>query len=139
MPAINLKRVIGGGLIAAAVIILSETILNVAVLGEQMKKVMEVTGMQPAPPGLFIMTILWSVLTGMLGLWFYALVRPTLGIGPLTAIKIGVLIWFFSYLLVALIGFAEALLPNNMIWTMLVWRLVEMPLAIIAGASIYKE
>jgi hypothetical protein len=139
MQTMNMKRVIAGGIIAAAVINLSETILNVPVLGEQMAKVMEATGMRPAAPGLFAMTILWSVFTGILGIWFYALVRPTLGKGPITAMKIGVLIWFFSYLFAALMGFAEALLPNNMIWTILIWRLVEMPVAMIAGASIYKD
>lgn len=139
MRQINMKRVIGGGLLAALIINVSETILNVPVLGERMAEVMKVTGMQPAPTGLFIMVLLWSVFTGLLGVWFYALVRPTLGKGPFTAIKIGILIWFFSYLFVALMMFAETLFPVDMIWMILVWRLFEMPIAIVAGAAIYKD
>lgn len=139
MQKINMKRVIWGGLLAALIINVSETILNVTVLGERMAEVMKVTGMQPAPTGLFVMVILWSVFAGMLGVWFYALVRPTLGKGPVTALKIGVLIWFFSYLFVALMMFAETLFPVDMIWTILLWRMFEMPIAVVAGASVYKE
>jgi hypothetical protein len=139
MRKINMQRVIWGGLIAAFIINFSEFILNVPVLGERMAEVMKVTGMQPAPTGLFVMVLLWALFTGMLGVWFYALVRPTLGKGPMTAIKVGVLIWFFSYLFVALMMFAETLYPVDMIWMILVWRLVELPVAITAGAAIYKE
>jgi len=139
MNQINTSRVIWGGLIAALVINVSEFILNVPVLGDRMAEVMKITGMQPAPTGLFVMIILWSVFAGMLGIWFYALVRPVLGKGPLTAMKIGVFIWFLSYLFAALMMFAETLFPDDMIWTILVWRLVELPAAMIAGAAIYKD
>jgi hypothetical protein len=139
MEKLNTKRLLIGGFVAGLVIEILEAILNIAVIGDEMRQVMEATGMEPASTGLFLLVLIWAWLSGFLGVWMYARLRPSMGAGPMTAIRVGVLIWFFAYLFYAMMSFAEAIVPSSLIWTILVWRLVETPVAILIGAMLYKD
>ena len=83
--------------------------------------------------------VLLGFLIGIVLVWLYAAVRPRLGPGPKTAGIMGVAVWFFIYP-GAIVGFVSmGLLPANLAVLGLVWGLVELVLAALAGGWLYKE
>ncbi len=140
MRDINVKRVIGGGLLAGLVINVSETILNVGVLGDQMAAAMERLNIAMAPwamPYFLTMAFLFGI--GIVGL--YAAVRPRFGAGPRTAIGVGAAFWIFATLLPGLANVAMGMSAGFEGATALTfaWTLVEAMVAALVGGWVYQE
>jgi hypothetical protein len=136
---INVTRVLLGGLLAGLVLNIGEFVLNVVVLGAQMKEFSAAHNFQD-PGGSFIAVA--TVLTFILGIvfvWLYALIRPRLGPGVKTAIVAGFIMWFAIYFYVGIIYMLIFAMPTNLVMISFVWGLVEYALAAIAGAWVYKE
>ena len=76
---------------------------------------------------------------GILLVWLYAAVRPRLGPGPKTAIKIGVVIWVLAYFGPLVSMGVMGMLPGRLALIGSIWGLVEVPLAAVAGAWMYRE
>jgi heme A synthase len=75
---------------------------------------------------------------GLVGMWLYAGRRAR---GPSAAAMIGLALWALSALYSAIYfhaGFPGAL-PNDVVWWPVAWGLIEYPLAIVAGAAVYRE
>jgi hypothetical protein len=139
MGGINTGRVILGGLLAGLVFNIGETILNAVVLADSMATLAEAHNLtQPGPAAISVFVVLGFIL-GIVMVWLYAAVRPRLGPGPKTAAMIGVVVWFFAYMIstvgMVVMGMASA----NMAVLILVWGLVELVLAALAGGWAYKE
>ncbi len=88
--------------------------------------------------------LVWLVLItfalGLLAAWTYAAIRPRFGPGPKTAICAGLAVWAMSYLYAGVYVYAGiVILPAKLAWLPVVWGLVELPLATLAGAWLYKE
>lgn len=139
MNKINYGRVILGGLVCGLVLNIGEFVLNVKVLGEQMKA-FNVQHNFPEPGTNFI--IIATVLTFVLGIVMvlgYAAIRPRFGPGVKTAIIASLFAWFALYFYM---GIFFALLfgisTTTCVLTM-VWGLVEYAIATVAGAALYKE
>ena len=137
--AINTARVLIGGLVAGLVINVGEFILNEPILGEQWVAAMESLN-RPAMEGSAIgIFVVLGFLLGIASVYLYAAVRPRFGAGPKTAVCAGLLVWFFAYLYPT-IGFAAmGMFPTGLLVTSVVWGLVEIPLATVAGAALYRE
>lgn len=140
MSRINGTRVIMGGVVAGLVINISETILNLVVLGDEMTAAMAAMGgglTSWAMPFFIIMAFIW----GFALVWLYAAVRPRLGAGPRTALEVGGLFWLLVALLPTLSALAMGIpgYTASAITTSLVWTLVELPVASVVGAWIYQE
>jgi hypothetical protein len=140
MGAINMAKVVVGGLLAGVVINVSEFLLNGVVFAEDMKAAMTALGRSPEmSTQQMVVWIAYGFVLGILALWVYAAVRPRLGAGPKTAAIVGVVVWALAYLLPAVGYWNLDLFPANLLVIGCVWGLVELILATVAGAWVYKE
>ncbi len=146
MGKINWARVILGGLVAGLIMTISETVLHAIVLAEDGRRIMQewhrlglLATAEPDPT-----MILWHValtfVLGILAVWTYAAIRPRYGAGPKTALCAGLAVWAMSYFYSIVSVFAAIpIFPARLIWLPLVWSLMEVPIATLAGAWLYKE
>ena len=132
-------RVILGGLLAGLVMNIGEFVLNEPILGAQWETAMGALNL-PAPAGSAIaIFVIGGFILGIAMVWTYAAIRPRMGAGPKTAICAGLLVWFFSYLWPSSGYLAMGLFPANLVMIAVVWGLIELPLAAVAGAWLYQE
>lgn len=139
MAGINFGRVLLGGVLAGLIINLGELVLNFFVVGERYQALVSELGLQPAPSGPAVF-VLFGFLNGIVLLWLYAAIRTRFGAGPRTALLAGAAVWFLAWLWP---GISIALFlggfPGDLLLLSLVWSLVEVLLAALAGAAIYTE
>ncbi len=137
MGKINDVKVIIGGLIAGAVLNIGEFVLNVVILKNAWTDVVQQHSLAAD------VSVLWWVLLyfalGIVAVWTYAAIRPRFAPGVKTAICAGLLVWFFVYLFCSAGALIMGLYPFGMIAVSVLWGLVEVPLATVAGAWLYKE
>ena len=140
MGKINMGRVILGGLVAGIVIDVFEGVLNGAVLADQWTAYMSSIG---KPPAFSIGQLVWFNLIGLfygvLTVRLYAAIRPRFGPGPRTALRAGIAIWLIGYLLPNMTYVVSGLAPQTLTITALAVEIVEVLLAALAGAALYKE
>jgi hypothetical protein len=142
MGKINWGRVFLGGIVAGLVINLSETLLNAVVFKNDMAEAMRALGKNPEAMmtgSTMAVWILWGFLAGIGAVWGYAAIRPRFGPGARTAAIAGVAAWFFVCFLTNIAMMNMGLFPQRIIMIGLVWGLVEMVVATVAGAWLYKE
>jgi len=138
MGKINWGRVLLGGLLAGVIINIFEYVTNEVILKAQWAAVMKTLGIQMAPHAI-AMFIIWGFLLGIGAIWVYALARPRLGPGVKTAALTGLGYWIFAYALPNLGTWAMGLFPHHLLLLGSAIGLVELILASIAGAWLYKE
>jgi hypothetical protein len=78
-------------------------------------------------------------IVGILTVWLYAAIRPRYGPGPKTAIYAGLTVWFLAYLRSRLGLVALGVFSTGLMAFAVLWAFVEMILASLAGAWLYKE
>lgn len=139
MGKINLGRVIMGGLLAGLVINIGEFVLNAPILGKDWDAAMGELGRTAIGGQQIAVFVVMGFFLGITAVWTYAAVRPRMGPGPKTAICAGSLIWALAYLYPSIGYLVLDLFPSRLIWIGLIWGLVEIPLATVAGAWLYKE
>ncbi len=143
----NGGRIIGGGLLAGLIMNISEFVLHAIVLGADGLAVatdLNKRGFNIATdpdPNLLMLLIGITFALGILAVWTYAAIRPRFGAGPSTAICAGLAVWAMSYLYAAVYVHAGffAVFHGKFVWLPVAWSLVEMPIATLAGAWVYKE
>lgn len=140
MAKINLVRVILGGIVAGIVIDLFEGILNGVLLQQQWIAVMTGLG---KPGTMSVKQIVafnvWGLAAGVMMVWLYAAIRTRFGAGPKTALLAGFAVWFLAdglglagpvFLHIYQVGLALQAVA---------YELVEMLVAGLAGAYLYRE
>lgn len=140
MSKINAVRVVLGGLLAGVIINLSEWFWNGVVFRREFEEAMKALNRLEALSGqAMAVFVLWGFLVGILAVWVYAAVRPRFGPGPKTALRTGLMLWLLVYVQ-AIIGMAplNLLTPRLMLLSLPV-SLVEIVVATLAGAWLYKE
>lgn len=139
MAKINLGRVIMGGLLAGVVLNVGEYILNQPILGDEWEAAMRALNLEPASGSAVALYVIWSFVMGIAIVWIYAAIRPRFGPGPKTAVIAGLSVWF----LVWLMGFGATMItgmfPTSLVLVTLLWALVEVTLAALAGGWLYRE
>lgn len=139
MSGIHWRRVLLGGLLAGGVTFFLEGLAGLLTM-EQMATslaehdlVMNMTAAGMASP------LLVSVLGGLVLVFLYALALPRLGPGPKTAMIVATALWLGGYVL-SLVGYRMmGLFPDPLLVTWGVTGLVEMNLAAVVGARLYRE
>jgi hypothetical protein len=144
MGKINMGRVILGGLVAGLVMNASEAFLHAGVLGEDGAKLVEDwkrLGLElDIRPSLLFWLIGITFVLGILAVWTYAAIRPRFGPGPRTALCAGLAVWAMSYLYAAVyIDAGIVVWPPKLTWLPVAWGLVEIPVATLLGAWVYRE
>ena len=139
MARINMKSVVLGGLLAGLIINISETILNIPVMGAEMEASLAALNLPPVGGGAISVFVIGSFIVGIALVFLYASVRPRFGPGPKTAILVGVVVWFLAYLWPSIGMALMGVFPAKLLTVSTSWGLVELVLAALAGGRIYTE
>jgi hypothetical protein len=139
MAQINTLRVLFGGITAGLVINVGEFLLNGVVLRDYYTEMGARLGLPAMGPGVFVVFVLLSLLLGVVAVWLYAAARPRLGPGVATAVRIGLAVWFCSYVPAAAGSWGVGLMGLHTALLSIAWGFIEIPLAVVAGAWAYKE
>jgi hypothetical protein len=144
MGQINTARVVGGGLLAGLIMNISEFVLHAVVLapdGERLLAEWKQAGIAGDPdPTLLVWLVAATFALGLMAVWIYAAIRPRMGPGPGTAVCAGLVVWALSYLYAAVYVHAGVtVFPAKLTWLPVAWSLVEVPVATVAGAWLYRE
>jgi hypothetical protein len=144
MNRLNWSRVVLGGLLAGMVINVFEFFLNGVVLAKDWAAALAALGIPPIAGSriavFFVWSfILWGVLIGIFAVWLYAAIRPRYGAGPKTALGVGAFVWGLGYLLTSVTPFLLHLYPRRILAVGLTVGLVEVLLATLIGAWLYRE
>ena len=138
MKAINMNKVIVAGLVAGLIINVSEFVLNAIVLEAQWQAVMKSLNRNPTfSTNQIIGFNVIGFVIGILLMWLYAALKPRFE--GQSAIVSALVIWVTAYAL-AMSGPAIVdLFPLNLVCISLAWGLVEVVIAAVVGAKLYKE
>jgi hypothetical protein len=139
MGRINLARVLVGGFIAGIIINAGEFILNGVLLAEEMNAAMAALNRPPIDPSMIVWFVIISFGFAFILVWTYAAIRPRFGPGVKTAVCAAALCWGLGYLYPNLFFYVMNLFPRDMIILGVVWGLIEVIIAGIAGAWAYTE
>jgi hypothetical protein len=140
MGKINMGRVLLGGLLAGLVINVGEFALNSYLLGKQWEDALKELN-RPATgnnEGMLFYVLLGFAL-GTFAVWIYAAIRPRFGARPVTAICAGLIVWFLASLYVSAVMLPMHLFPRRLLLYSVIWEFVQMPIAAVAGAWLYRE
>lgn len=139
MAGINITRWLVGGVTAGIVLWMLEGAASMFYMSDLQASMqahdlsLEMTG------GVLAVSFLASLLLGLTLIFFYTAIRPRFGPGPKTAVIVAVAFWVGGYV-VWLMGYQLlGLLPAG---TLALWGLlglVEMVVAALAGAWMYRE
>jgi len=139
MGRINVARVIMGGLLAGLIINISEYILNDVVLRQEMMAEFARLNLPSIGGGAIAVFVTLGFSLGIVLVWLYAAIRPRYGAGPKTAMCAALTVWFLAYFYSSAMFAAVGMMSTNLIVTGIVWGLVELLVAGVAGAWLYKE
>jgi hypothetical protein len=142
MGRINWGKVFLGGLLAGVVINVGEYLFHAVLFKNEVAEMMRSLGKDPAAVMTGNAIVIWNILGFLAGIgavWGYAAIRPRFGPGAKTAVIAGIAVWYFSRFLGAIGEMNMGMASQKMIITGLVWGLVELAIATVAGAWAYKE
>lgn len=140
MAHTNRIRVILGGLLAGVVINVVEYITNGVVLKQAWSAAMQALGKSAElTAGAIVIFNIWGFLLGIAAVWLYAAIRPRYGAGPTTAVRAGLFAWAVAVFLSNLGNFALGLFRVRLLVITSVVALIEVVVATVAGAWLYKE
>lgn len=139
MAKINLGRVILGGLLAGLVINVGEFLFNGVIFAEELNDAARALGVEPPGAEAIAVFMVQALAMGIVAVWLYAAIRPRFGAGPSTAVLAGLIVWFLTPAMSAVVDLAMGTFPPKLLALGLLWTLVELPLASVAGAWLYRE
>lgn len=141
MRAINIGRVILGGLVAGLVLNLFAVVCGMTVLAEDQREFVTRLHLDEAvvtSTGSMVSWILVDFIYGLLIVWTYAAIRPRFGPGPRTAIIAGLLL--YAIVTVVLYGFMGMGVFTRAGFALnAACQLVAVVVASLAGGALYKE
>ncbi len=139
MSKINLGRVILGGIVAGIIIDIFEYVLNGVVLANQWNDLMTSLNRPMVGMNQIIAFNIFGLLLGIAAVWTYAAIRPRFGMGPKTAVYAALLTWVTAYVFADAMPAISGIFPMSMTLTLIGVGLVEIIVATVAGAWLYKE
>ncbi len=135
---INGRRVLTSGLVAGLIISLS-ALAMVPIVGAQMDAVLESRGVPPLGAGAMVFFVAQSFIFGVVLVWLYAAVQPRFPPGPRTAALVAVLVWYVSHFSANVSNVMYGFMPVSLTIVGTVWGLVELLVAGVAGAYLYRD
>ena len=139
MGRINVGRVVGGGLLAGLVLNVQDFLVHGVMLKADWEQAMTALGkpgaMNDQAVAVFVVI---DFLIGIWALWLYAAMRPRFGPGPRTAVIAGLTAWVV-FALFTVSQMPMGLFSTKLLLLPLAIALVVAPLAVAAGAYVYKE
>jgi hypothetical protein len=89
--------------------------------------------------GTIILFAILNLIVGLTAVWIYVGIRPRFGPGVTTAIYAGLATWLLAYVVPNLGLLVIGLLPAGLLWTGIIVGIIQVPVATVAGAYLYKE
>jgi hypothetical protein len=139
MGKINTTRVILGGLVAGLIINLIEAVMNTVVLAKQGEEALAARNLPPIGSGAIAIMLAWGFALGIVTVWLYAALRPRFGAGTRTALIAGLTVWALAYVFAGVPQLVMGFFPSSLMWISFGYSLVEMAIASVAGAQLYRE
>lgn len=134
----NTRSVLLAGLLAGLVLNVGEGVLHGVVVAEQSAAAMTALGKdQGARPAGMILLVAVTFAQGLVGMWLYgSMAERSRG----KAVAVGLAVWLLSGVYSAIYFYAgyPYLLPDDVVWWPVVWELVQYPVAMVAGAAVYR-
>ena len=138
MGRINGKRIVLGGIVAAVIVNVGEGLLGL-LLRRDYEAAIRALGIHMEPDLATLLPIAWSFVVGILAIWLYAAIRPRYGPGPRTAVRAGLALWAFSTVTFSVAMASLRIFPARLMAIATAWSLVEIVVAVVVGASLYRE
>ena len=138
MGKINWNRVCIGGLLAGAIILVIDFLVNGVLFGAEWHASLKALGQAPSP-GSLILFIVWAFVAGICAIWLYAAARPRFGPGPKTAVITGFAFWIFAGALPTVGLYSFGVFPVHLLIYAACAGFVEDILGSLAGARVYNE
>lgn len=139
MGKINLGRVILGGGVAGVIVDLFEMFLNGGLLASRWTEVMRSIDRPELGTKAIVAYDIMGFVLGIAAVWTYAAIRPRFGAGVKTAIYAALVIWFAGYVYADVDHMVMGVYPPDLSLTLVGVGLIEIAIATIAGAWLYKE
>lgn len=139
MGNINLGRVILGGFVAGVIINVFEFLLNGVLLADQWPGIMAAINRPALGMHDIVIFNIVGFVTGIVAVWTYAAIRPRFGAGVKTAVYAAGLTWVTAYLLATVTPVVMGIFSHSVAMVLLAGGLVEIVVATIVGAWLYKE
>jgi hypothetical protein len=136
MDRLNWGRVIVSGLAAGAIVNAFEYGGHRVVLDDAWTAAFRALGKTPAGWSTFIPA---NFFVGILLVWLYARLRPRYGGGPKTALRSGLAVWAVFWVIPMMAIMPMDLFPNGLLAIVIGLGLVDVNLAALVGAWLYKE
>ena len=139
MSTINYPRVFFGGGIAGVVLAIGETVLNSVLLAPDWASLG--LNVDAASMPAWRSAALFGVLIcfGVVLVWVYAAIRPRFGPGPRTAIIAGAVLWIVAWALLGAAASLSGTITARIAMISAIWGVVEVPVAALVGAWVYRE
>jgi hypothetical protein len=139
MGQINMGRVVAGGLLTGLVLNVQDFLVHGVMLKADWEQAMTALGKPGAMDNQAIAVfVVIDFLIGIWALWLYAAMRPRFGPGPRTAVIAGLTAWAV-FALFTVSQMPTGLFSTKLLLLPLAIALVVAPLAVAAGAYVYKE
>ena len=139
MGKINLGRVVLGGIVAGIIVNAFEFVLNGVLLAKQWPDLMASINRPVLDVHAIIHFNILGFAMGLVAVWTYAAIRPRFGAGPETAVYAALLTWVTGYVFVDITPTIMGVFPMSMTWMLIGVGLVEIVVATLVGAWLYKE
>lgn len=139
MKGISIKRWLLGGIVAGVLMWILEGVASTIYMRD-MQTALQAHGLaMEMNAGVFLISVVASLIAGLTLVFFYAAARPRFGPGPKSAVIVAVALWIGGYLL-SLLGYQLlGLFPVRMLALWGLVGLTEMIIAALVGGWIYSE
>ncbi len=140
MKPINTGRALLGGIVAAVIIDLIETVMNGAVLKNDWAAAMQALGKSGQVTGYGIaIYLVGGLLEGIVGVWLYSALISRYGMGSTTAAKAGLVTWALVSAIPGLMMIPSGLYPSRLMTISVVVDFIAILLGVTMGALLYRE
>lgn len=140
MGKMNMGRVVLGGIVAGIVADFLAFCIEGMLLGQRWAAGMTALGRHPFSIKQVMAFNVLGLITGIVAVWLYAAIRPRFGAGVKTAITAGLVVWILGYLVPNLaLMYVPHLFSRHLTLYTTLGGLVEIVVATVAGAAVYKE
>ena len=137
--SLNLKRILIGGLAVGLLLNITETLLNLVVIGKSMEAAFKSMNLPPFGPPAMAFYTLWGFAQGLITVWLYATLRSHYEPGPKTALRAGLTVWALAYAFPNLGYGFMGMAPWTVVGLTLTWTLIEAPVAALLGGWLYHD
>ena len=133
-----MRRVVLGGIVAAVIVNAFEAAFAFLMRSEWEATIRRL-GIRLEPGPATYLPLAWSLVVGVISVWLYAAIRPRYGPGAKTAIRAALAVWALSTLSFAISLGSLGFFPARLAVYMAAWSLVEVIVAMLVGAWLYRE